>query len=84
VFPPSTESEIFTFDVLVGGISVFALSHVTVCCDPGGQNTGEFGDVTRNGPALTARVSVTSPLVLPPPAGFRSRAVARKCNAAPV
>ena len=81
VRPPSTESEIFTFAVLVGGRSVLALSHVTVCCEPGGHVTPVFGDVTRNGPALTASVNVTSAFELPPPAGLRSRAVARKCIA---
>jgi hypothetical protein len=81
VWPPSTESEIFTLAALVGGRSVFALSHVTVCWDPLGQFTGLFGEVTRNGPAFAASVSVTSPLVLPPAPGWRSRAVARKCSA---
>jgi hypothetical protein len=36
VRPPSEESEILTFAVETGGRSVFAVFHVTVCCEPGG------------------------------------------------
>jgi hypothetical protein len=36
VKPPSVERLIFTSDALVGGASVLALSHVTVCWEPGG------------------------------------------------
>ena len=78
VSPPSSDMLIATFDVLVGGTSVFALSHVTVCVEPPPYVTGVFGEVTRNGPAFGASVRVTSPNVLPPPPTCRSRAVMRK------
>ena len=78
VWPPSVESEISTSAVETGGTSVLALFHVTVCCEPGGYVTPVSGEVTRNGPAVAASVTVMSPKLLPPP---RSRAVRRKCSA---
>jgi hypothetical protein len=66
VCPPSVESEIFTFAVETGGSSVPAVFQVTVCCEPGGYVTAVSGAVTRNGPAVGASVSVTSPMALPP------------------
>ena len=75
VCPPSVESETFTFAVQTGGRSVPAVFQVTVCCEPGGYVTAVSGAVTRNGPAVGASVSVTSPVALPP---SRSRAVRRK------
>ena len=76
VCPPSVESEIATLAVETGGTSVLALFHVTVC--GAGYVTGVSGEVTRNGPAFVASVSVTSPK-LPPPG--TSRAVTLKCSA---
>ena len=78
VWPPSVESEIATSAVETGGTSVLALFHVTVCCEPGGYVTPVSGEVTRNGPAAGASVTVMSPKLFPPP---RSRAVRRKCTA---
>jgi hypothetical protein len=78
VCPPSVESEIFTSEVETGGRSVPATFHVTVCCEPGGYVTAVSGAVTRNGPAVGARVTVTSPKLFPP---SRSRVVRRKCIA---
>ena len=79
VRPPSVDRLIFTFDALIGAMSVLALFHVTVCGNPGGHATPVFGEVTRNGPVLGATVSVVSALLLPPPPIRRSRAVNRKC-----
>ena len=80
VRPPSVDMLIFTFAVLVGGMSVLALSHVTVCTEPPGYETSVFGEVTRNGPAFVASVSVTSGAKAePPPPSCRSRTVMRKC-----
>jgi hypothetical protein len=76
VRPPSVERLTFTFAVLTGGRSVLALFHVTVCVEPTWYVTAVFGEVTRNGPAVGASVSVTSPKALPP---LMSRAVIRKC-----
>jgi hypothetical protein len=85
VRPPSVDMLIFTFAVLVGGMSVLALFHVTVCTEPGGQKTSVFGEVTRNGPAFVASVSVTSGAKAePPPPARRSRTVIRKCIAGSV
>ena len=67
VRPPSVERLIFTFDALVGGMSVLALSQVIVWTEPPGYVTPLFGEVTRNGPALSASVNVTSALLAPPP-----------------
>ena len=61
------ERLIFTFAVSTGGRSVLALSHVIVCVEPPGYVTAVFGEVTRNGPAVGASVSVRSPQLLPPP-----------------
>ena len=73
--PPSVEREIFTFAVLVGAMSVLALSHVTVIAEPLGTEPPESGEVTRNGPAFVASRRVVSPLLTPP---LPSRAVRRK------
>ena len=81
VRPPSVDRLIFTLAVLIGAMSVLALSHMTVCTEPGGYVTAVFGAVTRNGPVLAATVSVVSALLLPPPPIRRSRAVKRKCMA---
>jgi len=80
VTPPSVDRLIPTFDALVGGMSVLALSHVIVWTEPPGYVTPVLGEVTRNGPALPASVRVRSPLLQPPPTGCRSRAVMRKCS----
>ena len=82
VRPPSVDRLIFTLAVLIGAMSVLALSHVTVCTEPGGYVTPVFGAVTRNGPVLAASVRVVSALLLPPPPIRRSRAVKRKCMVA--
>jgi hypothetical protein len=77
VWPPSSERLILTSEVLTGGRSVFALSQVTVCCEPPSQVTAVFGEVTRNGPALVASVSVVpGALLFTPPRP--SRTVTRK------
>src|SRR4051794_14070076 len=72
VWPPSTESEIFTLAVLTGARFVLAGSHVTVRLEPAAHVVAVFGEDTRNGPAFVASSSVESALLVPP---FPSRAV---------
>src|SRR5580765_8531045 len=77
VWPPSTDSEIFTFAVEIGGALVPATFQVTVCVEPAAHEVG--ADVTRNGPVPAASVSVVSGLAafVPP---LLSRAVKRKSS----
>ena len=80
VKPPSADMLIFTFSAAIGGRLVPATSHVTVTGAWPSTVPPAPCDVTRNGPVPGASEMVVSELSIPPPAGWPSRAVSRKCS----
>src|SRR5436190_11768609 len=75
LLPPSIDSVIRTFAVLIGAADVFATFQVTVWAEPAAQLTDVFGAVTANGPAELATVSTVVASFVPPPPARLSRTV---------
>src|SRR3954452_23632074 len=79
VMPPSVDKLIFTLAALTGAPLVPATDQVTGSDAPAAALDAVACEVTRNG-VVPLTVIVESALPAPPPAGFPSRAVSRKCS----
>jgi hypothetical protein len=66
VFPPSVESEIFTFAALTGAASVPLTFHVMTDGAPPTRDTAVFGAVTWNGPAAAETTRLDDAVLIPP------------------